>query len=252
MKKKIIITDLTRMHEGRVCIAGYDENGKCIRPILPPPGIHEQSLYRQGRPIIFPFAVVEFDLLHPDPQPPHTEDIFYAANSVRLVGCLDEEQRRKLLEMTSCRNLVDVFDAPICSSPGHYILKGQGTRSLGTVQPKRVTRAFYEQNQHEEGKWKYRLGFVDESGEYWLTVTDLTWRYYCDSQREKGCAETDISSELTQQLSSSAVYLRIGLARPTWEKYPDKCFIQITGVYTFPDYLQGKTFADFVPQSYKR
>lgn len=248
MRKKIIITDLTRMHEGQVCIAGYDENGTCIRPILPPPGIHEQTLYQQGRPLIFPFAVVEFDLLHPYPQPPHTEDTFYGANSVRLVGILDEKQRRELLEKTSRGNLADVFDAPICSSPGHYILKGQGTRSLGTIHPKQVTNTFYGQNQ-QEGEWKYRLCFMDESREYWLTVTDLTWRYYCNCQREKGCAEKDISSELTKQLRSRVVYLRVGLARPTWKKYPDKCFIQITGVYTFPDYLQGKTFADFVPQS---
>src|SRR3990170_8782153 len=83
VKKSIIITDLTRMQEGRVCIAGYDEEGNCIRPVLPPPGIHERSLYSQGRPIVFPFALVEYDLLHPHSQPPHTEDYRYNPNSVK-------------------------------------------------------------------------------------------------------------------------------------------------------------------------
>jgi hypothetical protein len=40
------------------------------------------------------------------------------------------------------------------------------------------------------------------------------------------------------------LYLRIGLARG-WDEQPDRCYLQITGIYTFPDYLAGKTFDDF-------
>jgi ATP-dependent DNA helicase RecQ len=40
------------------------------------------------------------------------------------------------------------------------------------------------------------------------------------------------------------VVLRIGLTRH-WDAYPDRCFLQITGIHTFPDYLEGQTFADF-------
>jgi len=32
-----------------------------------------------------------------------------------------------------------------------------------------------------------------------------------------------------------------------WERYPDRCYVQITGVYSFPDYLSGRCFADFAP-----
>ena len=81
---------------------------------------------------------------------------------------------------------------------------------------------------------------------YQLTVTDLAWRYYNDYQREKGSTLQEISSVLTSALKSSEVYLRIGLARG-WEKFPDRCFVQITGVYTFPDYLNGQVFADLIP-----
>ncbi|MGI6627904.1 MAG: hypothetical protein ACOX4K_06115 [Bacillota bacterium] len=44
--------------------------------------------------------------------------------------------------------------------------------------------------------------------------------------------------------SADHVFFRIGLARG-WSRYPDRCYLQITGVYTFPDYLDGKCFADF-------
>ncbi len=242
MRKKIVITDLTRMNQGRVCIAGYDENGTCIRPVLPPPGIQEQALYQESQPTIFPFAIVEFDFLEPNPQPPHTEDVFYNESTVRLVGRLNEEQRRNLLEKTACRSLKEIFDAPIHTDPGHYVMKGQGTRSLGTLQPKQIELQIQSRNEAPE----YRLKFTDESGTYCLKITDLTWLYYCNDQRRKG--EPGFFSKLTIHLNQSITYLRVGLTRPTWEKYPDKCFIQINGVYTFPDYLEGKIFADFAPQ----
>ena len=41
---RMVITDLTRMQHGHVCIAGYDRQRNCVRPILPPPGIDETSL----------------------------------------------------------------------------------------------------------------------------------------------------------------------------------------------------------------
>lgn len=89
MKKLLIITDLTRMKEKRVCIAGYDENGNCIRPVLPPPGIKENTLYLRGSHVISPFSVVEFDFLKHLPRPPHTEDYLYNPKSIRFIEHLD-------------------------------------------------------------------------------------------------------------------------------------------------------------------
>ena len=48
-------------------------------------------------------------------------------------------------------------------------------------------------------------------------------------------------------LNAERTYLRIGLTRPRQlEHYPETCWTQVTGGYTFPDYLEGKTFADFL------
>jgi hypothetical protein len=113
MKKSIVITDLTRMQEGRVCVAGYDEHGQCIRPVLPPPGIQESTLYNDGRPIIFPFAVVEYELTHAQPQPPHTEDYRYNPMSVRLIESKTESQRREVLELSLFERVSGIFEQPI-------------------------------------------------------------------------------------------------------------------------------------------
>ncbi len=245
MKTQLVITDVTRMQEGRVCIAGYDPNGECVRPVLPAPGIHERSLYARGSPIIFPFALVEFDLQKRISEPPHTEDWRYDPKSVRFIRKLDEKQRREILDETLYRDPSAIFEAPIFSDIGHYVKAGQGIRSLGTIRPQRMLNAVSEQS---EGKWRYRFEFVDESKNlYKLTVTDLSWRYYNDSERSVGHTPEETSSKLTEKLRSSEVYLRIGLARG-WDKFPGLCFVQITGVYTFPDFLGDRTFADFAPK----
>jgi len=246
MRKTLVITDLTRMHEGRVCVAGYDEEGACIRPVLPPPGILEQSLYADGKPAVFPSAVVEYDLLEHRPQPPHTEDWRYDPASVQFVERLKGKQMHETLTRALSQSVAAIFEQPILTGPGFYVMDGQGPRSLGTV------RAFQPEaryEQRDEGRWEYRLRFDDHAGHsYSLGVTDLSWRYYCDHQRNQRRSPSDIAAELNAVLQSAEeIYLRIGLARG-WEKFPDRCYLQIIGVYAFPGYLRGRTFADFAPQ----
>jgi hypothetical protein len=245
MKKPIVITEVTRMQEGRVCIAGYDQQGHCVRPVLPPPGIHENSLYSGTRAIIFPSAKVEFEFTQPTPQPPHTEDIRYDPAAVRFIERQPEDRWHRMLEKTLSKSVSDIFEQSILSDPGHYVMDGQGPRSLGTIKPARITQVIHELS--PENKWQYRLRFEDGTGvAFRLTITDLAWRYYCDHQRALGEAPAHIAALLLGILQTSEVYLRVGLARG-WDKFPDRCYIQLTGIHTFPDYLNGKSFADFAP-----
>ena len=245
MKQELVITDVTRMQEGRVCVAGYNRKRKCMRPVLPYTGIRESSLYVNEKPIVFPFAVVQYDLLEHLVKPPHTEDWRYDPASVRFVKRLTEKEKRETLTRLCDPNVSAIFGTPIVTAQGNYVLAGKGKRSLGTIQPSRILEVIYEQM---DDAWKYRLLFSDKKRQTWrLTITDLAWRYFCDLQRQVGKSPRKIASELISKLGSSQVYLRIGLARG-WKEHPDRCYLQITGVYTFPDYLEGRTFADFVPR----
>jgi hypothetical protein len=189
---------------------------------------------------------VEYDLLDHVPKPPHTEDHRYDPRSVRFAYQVDEAKRRMVLDRTLFGSVRDIFDVPLFSDMGHYVKDGEGMRSLGTIRPKQIQGVLYELS--PDDKWKYRLIFVDgEKTVYRLTITDLAWRYFCDRQREEGTHPQAIATHLTSVLRSSQVYLRIGLARG-WDKFPNRCYVQITGVYTFPDYLGGRTFADFAPK----
>jgi len=242
MRKQITITDLTRMQGNRVCVAGYDTDGHCVRPVIPFTGIAEPSLSAKGRVIVFPFAVVEYDFLGHKPEPPHTEDWPYAPASVRFVRRADEGQKRAVLTASLFPNVAAIFEQPIQRDIGYYVLNGQGPRSLGTIQPQTIHAVIYQQH---DGKWDYRFDFVDGGGAaYRLKITDLAFRYSCDWQRQAGRAPDEISATLAATFQSSTLYLRVGLARG-WEKFPERCYLQITGVHTFPDYLEGKTFADF-------
>lgn len=241
MKTAIAITDLTRMQQGRVCIAGYDKDYRCIRPVLPPPGIPEGILMQNGRLIIYPFSIVEFDLLGPTPQPPHTEDTRF--DPTQLSYLRNVRDREKLLDQTLFPSVADIFEQPISRSPGFSVEDCKGPRSIGTILPKNIHKVIYAPEQ-EGGAWDYRLHFYDHAGEYYrLKITDLTWHHYCNSLRARGMEQTEITEELTRMLRKKKVYLRIGLARG-WKEHPGRCFLQLNAIHTRPDYLEGKTFQE--------
>jgi hypothetical protein len=247
MKKQLAITDLTRLQRGCVCVAGYDKDGHCLRPKLPPPGIREASLFSNGQPIIFPFEVVEYDLDSPQPQPPHTEDCPYDPNSVKFIRWVKDDHHERLLALSLFDSVQAIFEQTIYDDWGFYVMDGCGPRSIGTVLPADLGQVRYEKD--VRGKWDYRLNFTDGQGKsYRLKITDLTWHYYCDSQRDENHNSAQIAVELSRLLTSRKVYLRVGLARH-WPEYPERCYLQVNAIHTFPDYLGGKTFADLRPGS---
>jgi hypothetical protein len=151
-----------------------------------------------------------------------------------------------LLQKIEDPNVAAIFGAPIRQENGWFIDAGHGTRSLGTVKVQVERVAF---TAREDGRWDYRIAFTDNSGaKYRLAVTDLAFRCYLDHARTiSGQSPAKAAQQLTDLFQEATVYLRIGLARG-WDKYPDRCHLQITGVYSFPDYLNGKCFADFQPR----
>ncbi len=240
MKRQLAVTDLTRMYRGYVCVAGYDETGRCIR--LHMPRVHEQDLVQRGIPTIFPSALVACDLLDATPAPPHTEDYRYAKRSIRFVRRLTAAQWQALLEKSVFASMADIFEQPIVHELGFYVRDEQGPRSVGSILPASGVEVIY--GQAADGNWDYRLAFRDQANAYYrLKITDLTWHRYCDRQRGPGQQPPQIAARLAGVLKSRRVVLRIGLSRG-WDRFPDRCYLQINGIYTFPDYLEGKTVLD--------
>jgi hypothetical protein len=254
MSREMIVTDLTRMRAPRVCVAGFfSENGMPVRPVVPlgkGDAITEEFLWKDESLVVQPFAEVRLAFGAPVSDPPHTEDWEIDPQTrPELVRVLSPTERWCLLRDHLDPSVEAIFGAPV--QDNRYVCKGEGQRSLGTVLAREVYQVAYRRREYEDGtvKWDYRIWFTDESGaDFGPAITDLTFRSGCDHLRdEKGWKPNRVSDWLTRYLSSSerAVYLRIGLARG-WEKYPDRCYLQVTGIYSFPDYLGGKTLCDFV------
>ena len=234
MKKRLVITDLTRMKGDRVCIFGIDENGNAMRPDIPPTGIRENYLLdKSGQHIIKPFAVIEFDFICPMSKPPHTEDWEISAHhKPRLIRNLSEEECKTFLEKILDGSIRSIFGADIYNN--QYINEGEGNRSLGTVKAKEILSVRYSFKENE--RYDYRIRLLDAAGEiYDLPVTDLAFREYCNGQRLQGCATAVISAKLQRILSRSYVFIRVGLARPFARMY-NRCYLQASSIYAFPDY----------------
>jgi hypothetical protein len=243
MIQELVITDLTRMSAGYVCVAGYANNGQAIR--LATPRLHEAELAPGGKPLVFPGAEITCEVLEHLPDPPHTEDHSFDPYSLRTVRRLPDMAWQAVLERSVFKSVSDIFEQPITHDAGYYLSDGHGPRSLGAIRPRGLAPASYSMS--ADGTWSYRIGFYDQVGEFYrLKITDLTWNAYCEYLRGPTMDPKGVAAHLTQILKSRHVYLRVGLSRK-WAKFPGRCYLQVNGVYTFPDYLDGLTFADLRP-----
>jgi hypothetical protein len=252
MWRELIITDITRMSEDKVCVAGVDKKGCVIRPLLPYPNLlREADLYNGGTVIIRPRAVLN---MHVAPktecEPPHSEDYIWSnTNQVEVLRHAPDDRWKLVLERTCSASVSAIFEANLYKNK--KVAPGDGIRSMGTIKPASIDKfGYYHLKMGEIETDKYRLGFTDAAGVTFtdLPITDLSLRAYIDYLRVKRrYYAKQIRSLFEEKFAQSEVWLRLGLTRPYQKSEEDRkwCYLQVTGIYTFPDYLEGKCFADF-------
>jgi hypothetical protein len=252
MWQEIIITDVTRMSGDKVCVAGINHKGACVRPLLAyPNAIREADLYEGDTVIIRPRAVVNMFLEpEPEPEPPHCEDHLWSnPNQIEFLREPNDRIWKGVLERTSFPTVSDIFQADIRKNK--MVAPGDGVRSLGTIKPASIDKfGYYRVQMGENLNVKYQLSFTDQGGNAFvsLPVTDLSLRYYVDYLYAQGRLHpAKIRSFLESKFQKTDVWLRLGLTRPFQKSDADQkwCYIQVTGIYTFPDYLKGRCFDDF-------
>ncbi|MCA9879732.1 MAG: hypothetical protein KC442_18190 [Thermomicrobiales bacterium] len=226
------------MEGTRVCVGGYLEDGGAVRPVVARSGPDEAWLQRAGDGPVAPFAVVELRIAGAPKgsHEPHTEDRRTLERGHRVRRFLTEPERVALLERTCSPAVRDIFDAELHGEQaggwGRYVISGQGARSLGTIKASEIEDVFYR-HYPERGRWDYRLRFRDAAGVgYQLAVVDLAFRKQLDLLHNSGLAPDAAAAAMRDGLRGQHVYLRVGLARG-WDKHPDRCYLQLTGVYGF-------------------
>ena len=244
VKKRLVITDLTYMWDDEICIGGVDRDGNCIRPVTPE-GVRRSHIFRDGKLIAYPSALVEFDLSPVSVVlPPHIEDWYFdPSETLNIVDCTYAQWENILRK--SCFDSVDeIFDGHL--EGDRRVAPESDTRSLGTLCAPRATDVWVDDRY---GRRQFRLDFEDGNG-IWhngYPVNDLAFRTFLEDRIDATGDNRKAADAVLQALQATdRLYLRIGLARPRpMGNYPPACWTQVTGVYTFPDYLEGRTFADF-------
>ncbi|MGH2615376.1 MAG: dual OB domain-containing protein [Thermomicrobiales bacterium] len=237
-RRQMIVTDITRMEGDRVCVGGYLDDGTAIRPVAGRTGPDERWLRSARDAPVVPFAVLELQVNRAPKRlaAPHTEDRTIPGKGHRVLRVLPDAERIALLERSLSPSVRAIFAAEVHADSngqwGRYVRSGEGSRSLGTIRAGRIQSVHYR-FYAERKRWDYRLRFVDEAGEvFQLAVVDLAFRGRLDRLRDAG-ATPEVAARATHEaLQSQSVLLRIGLARG-WERHPDRCYLQITGVYGF-------------------
>lgn len=225
----------------RVCVAGIDKDGKSVRPVPPTGFITRSDLYDgNDRLIIAPHHLVEFHFGKRVQKPPHTEDIVFVPAKTRLVQKVSEAQVKRALSESCSDSVAELFDNHIVDK--RYHKPDTGKRSLGTI------RACLTSINVPS----CRISFRDDAGELYSTVkvNDLAFRGLAEYWREpEKSKQKALAKCLKERLeNANEVFLKLGLTRPwTSSKDVTGCWLQVTGIYTFPDYLEGRNFADFPP-----
>ncbi|MXX52918.1 MAG: hypothetical protein F4Z35_02920 [Dehalococcoidia bacterium] len=252
MRELIAITDVTEMWASEVCIAGVTQELECVRPVTAG-GVQIWDLYEDDNPIIFPGAKVWMDFSPAQIAPPHMEDRTFDPRSVEFKDAFEGQYWETLLKKTSRESVQAIFDGNLKE---RQVTPGTQTRSLGTIGG--VTILDLNVDRRYGNRTVLRIDFKDTSGEFHtrFPVNDLAFRRVYSqllthlSDKSDEFDEFDYfraSESLKRKLArANRTYLRIGLARPAKiGDYPETCWVQVTGVYTFPDYLDGRNWSSF-------
>lgn len=243
MRELIAITDVTEMWASQVCIAGVTPKFECVRPVIEG-GVQMWDLYKDDQPIIFPGAKLWMDFSPAQIAPPHIEDQTFNPKTVEFKDTFEGRHWETLLRRTSSESVQGIFNGNLKE---RQVAPGTQTCSLGTIGCVKILNL--DVDTRYDRRTVLRMDFSDASGGVHtrFPVNDLAFRGMFSQLLERGETTLRAASSLMAKLEQAdRTYLRIGLARPTSiGRYPETCWVQVTGVYTFPDYLDGRNWSDF-------
>ena len=210
---RIVVTHLTRMQRGSVCIAGLDvDTGTHVRPVPPMGALPSKVTTAHGGP--FDMAtVVDLGDVRPVPTPPEFEDHELTWWHARAERHVEPALMWDLLHCVARPSLRQLF-GPKLRYLGHPRSKravtdaGAGQASLGVLIPHGCPRLTL--GRKPDGREVVRLALSDGEFSLDLSVTDLRL-YTNDGERPVADRVNDVASRLAR---GTGVLLSVGLTRP--------------------------------------
>lgn len=236
-KKTLIITDVTKMSNDHVCIAGYDDSLTCIRPVLARGQITKRHLFKDGKLVIFPGAKVAFNLGAQISQPPHVEDIIFDEASIEGMGRVTATRWKEILTQTATQSVGELFThiEERCVPPG------SPGPSIGTIIPAEIPTLNCD---YYKDPPRLKMRFIDQGGTVKnnVPITDLAFRNLFDFYMEKYKGDCEKTVKLlNNKLADHDIYLHLGLSR----SFLGCCWLQVNGIHTFPD-LYDRDYTEWI------
>jgi hypothetical protein len=228
-RKRIIITGITRMNNGHVCVSGIDpQTWNFVRPVFPT-GLDRDFLMHGTTQVVNHFNLVEIEFrgYKPD-QTYHTEDWIINENfAPRFIRHLTNEEILSVVNRMSITNLNNAIE--------------RQDKSLFIVKAQSIGRIWHEKYE----RLKVLLNFVDADGNLYqrVPVTDLLTMAFVIYQINR--RNLNYSNQLVRQFNANPNrFVRIGLTR-LWRGEHWK---QVTALITVPDLFDGRSFSFYENQ----
>lgn len=229
-RKQIIITGITRMNQGNICVSGIDpQTWRFVRPLFTT-GLSRDFTMEGSTQVINHFNLVEIEFKRYRPEQIfHTEDWIINENfAPRFIKHLSDQ------EIINVLNKMSISDLNLAMQPQD--------KSLFIVKTQKILQLWDE---FSFGKFKVRMSFVDNAGRVHsnIPVTDLLTLAFVKYQKSKN--NKTYSAELIRTFNNNPYrYIRIGLTRQFQGQY----WKQVTAVITIPDLYNGNSFSHYEDQ----
>ncbi len=225
---KYIVTDLTRFKNPTVvCIAVIDMNTwQCLRPM---PYLNSASVQTLN---IHPGAILNGNItINSNASNPHIEDSSY--NNLKYIGPASAADFKNALDRTLSRSVSDGFGVYFRPRDKHIPVGVAAKCSIVTVKIHQNALNIHE-DKYNPGRIKVTLN--DGSGHSYenLSITDRGFFDYAQKHQTDGKL-ADLQSFIESQ---EEIYLRIGVGRQWQIGNKNGYWLQVNGIYTFPDFLE--------------
>jgi hypothetical protein len=221
---RVAITDLTRMYEGHICVAGVDlETGKRVRPVTFG-RLAADLLCTRGGPFDIG-RIVDLGVCEPCGTPPEVEDMRFDPARVRVVNAMTKEAFFDLLRLSSGTDLQSFGPALTRHHDSLATAEGTGSSSLHIVRTGQAERIFMSTF---EGRGRLRFPW---RGGVWLSVTDVRL-YEADLQTPDVHKVESLQRALSE---STDALLCFGLAR-AWLRPGDSVarhYLQLNNIHVW-------------------
>jgi hypothetical protein len=217
-----VVTDLTLMSGGNVCLACLDEEHlSCVRPLFSPTAYYQITWYEQNG--INTGTKLDLKLSARPSSLPHSEDA--TCSAVKIMGQIGDSAMQELLESSCHSTVVEGFGVSPVVGEKHFRHDCElPSRSIITLDISTENISLHQDTYHP-GRIKATV--TDDNGFTlsWIPVTDLRYVNISD----------DAFKVLTLSVRrASSVYVRLGLTRCYCSPQNQNGYwLQINGLYIY-------------------